>query len=44
METMKTSSKKKNGTECKIKKGKIGALGKGRGSKETVIINLVKFY
>ena len=29
---------------AKIKKGKIGALGKGRGSKETVIINLVKFY
>ena len=24
---------------AKIKKGKIGALGKGRGSKETVIIN-----
>ena len=29
---------------AKIKKGKIGALGKGGGSKETVIINLVKFY
>ena len=29
---------------AKIKKSKIGALGKGRGSKETVIINLVKFH
>ena len=31
---------------AKIKKGKIGALGKGRGSHETVIliISLVTFY